>query len=872
MERLRFATKTGRRRVVAKRSSAGHCRVFSLALAVLLSVAFVSASAPAGAQGDIPEVVRELLDDGDRHRAAGRLDEAILSYREARRLDASVLEIYTSLGAVHVGRGELDQALEVFASGLDAQPDDRQLLFNSGVVALRLDRHELALGFVERALRVYRGDPELHSLHGAVLSRLGRYDEALAATEIAADTKPGDPQILFRLGNLQHQLNRDDAAIESFRKAIKKDRDMLRAYYNLGAVLMGAGRFEEARDAYLVALEPFDKAFAAGQSVDSTHALAYQNLGAIYLRREEWKPALDAYGKALRLDPEASSVLYNQGFIYFSLRQLSAAEDAYKQALALDPDLPVAYLHLGQIHQQRGELEEAIRWLTDGLPRFDAEDRLTAWRALAESEVSLGHPQEAERAYREVLEAAPKDLPSRLALGRLLRREGRPHEARQELERARAAEPDNREISVELAVLARVEGRTADEQKLYEDVLRSGGSRKDLWPVRLSLAVLHLRQGELEKARPHFEILDRETSSSRSGRKSAAKNQSEAGPGDEATQLIATLHGLLLALDGDRVAARKRLRGVLTEDGDFAAASEVSAVLEAMEGKSSSIAELTKVYDRHRSGRLESVTRANLGLALWSMGRSDEAQEHLEVAAAVLPRWVSLRAALGHIALENARYEAAVTELVAASSLCREPLPLGGQALSVGGSPEGVFQTAIGGDAGCKEVERNLGLAKIHTAYAGLQAAVRGSGSLTEVRRLAGDALKVDMGPVLKAVAHFVRGTAALAQGSYESAGRDLGSALAGALPEALQALALNNQAVAQARLGRFDSADELFAAARSSRNLSGEATLNLGILLDDHLGKPRQALELYREYAAKKGRRQSEVETWIERLERVYR
>ena len=812
----------------------------------------------------MPEVVRERLEEGDRHRDAGRLEQAAESYLEARRLGPGVLEVYASLGALHVSRDDLESALQAFTAGLELEPDDRQLLFNAAVVALRLERFDEALGHVERALASHRGDGDLHSLHGAILTRLERPAEALAALETAAKRKGGDPQIFFRLGNLHHQLGQQEQAVAAFRKAIKRDRGYLRAHYNLGAVLVEMERFDEALEAYVTALAPLEQAFAAGRPVDAVHARAYQNLGAIYFQQQEWRRALDAYDKALTLDPALAGALYNQGFIHFRLGDLDAAEHAYRRALELDAELPLAYLHLGRIHHQRGELEAAVDSLGAGLPRLDGESRLDALRTLADGLRRLGRAPEAEQAYRAVLETLPGDLPARLALGRTLRRSGRGAEARRELEHVRRLAPDHVGAGLELAALAASDGRAGDEQALLENVLRVGGGRPELWPARFNLALLLLRQGRTSDARPHLEALAR--------LRPGDRGQGDGRPDAAARRLIATLNGLLLARGGDLPAARQRLLAVLAEDTGFTAAAEALAVLGVLDDPAGASQALADTYERSRGGALEAAARANLGQALWLGGRPDDARGHLQAAAAAFPHWLSVRAALGEVALAEDRHEEALVHLAAAGELCGDEA----------GSPlidpplERFFIITLGGadrEPLCDRLQTSLALARTGAALERLKPALASGSGLGAVRQLAASALAGQLPPRARAVAHFVRGTAQLAGGDDPSARRDLSQALAIGLPTSLQPRASNNLGVALTRLGRIEEARASFERASPAYP---EATLNLGILLDDPAGDPRAALEHYRAYLASAplavGGRRQEVETWIERLERIYR
>ena len=823
---------------------------------VLAVAGLLFAAGPMAAQDDVPEVVRERLEEGDRHRQAGRFEAAIESYGEAQRLGPRVLEVYTSLGALYVGREELESALETFAAGLEIAPDDRQLLFNAAVVAMRLERFDTALRHVERALARNRGDGDLHSLHGAILTRLERPQDALAALQTAVKRKPNDPQILFRLGNLHHQVGQKQQAVDAFRKAIKKDRDMLRAFYNLGAVLVEIGRYDEALDAYLTALAPLEQAFAAGQPVEAIHARAYQNLGAIHFQKEDWRQALDAYDKALQLDPALPGALYNQGFIHFTLGDADAAERAYRAALELDPELPLAYFHLGQIHQQQGELEAAVEILTEGLPRQVGEPRVDTLRSLADCQERLGHTEDAERAYRAVLEAVPEDLPAHLALGRALRRAGRAEEARRELEHVRRIAPDHAGAGLELAALARSQGRTDDEKTLYEDLLRADSTRPELWPVRLNLALLLLRQGATTDARSQLEALTR--------LQGADKRR---GPGPDERKLIATIDGLLLALDSDLPAGRKRLRAVLAEDANFASAADVLAVIDALADPADTTEALTESYDRLRDGALATIARANLGQALWLAGRSGDAHEHLEAAATAYPRWLSVRAALGDIALVEKRYNDAIAHLTDAAELCN-----GAGNEMLGAAPEGFFSSTVGSAAGrmqlCDRLQTTLGLARVGAAFERLGPALTGDDAIGTVRELADRALDVPLPPGPQATALFVRGTARLAQNAYDAARRDLNQAVAGELSPTLRPRANNNLGIALTRLERFDEARAAYEAASPD---FADATLNLGILLDEHADDPSAALEHYRAYLTAGGDRR-DVKTWVERLERIYR
>jgi tetratricopeptide (TPR) repeat protein len=64
---------------------------------------------------------------------------------------------------------------------------------------------------------------------------------------------------------------------------------------------------------------------------------------------------------------------------------------------------------------------------------------------LAQAELALGRPVEAERAYRRYLQAQPEDVGARLAVARIQIDDGRPEAARDSVKAALAVAPNNAE-------------------------------------------------------------------------------------------------------------------------------------------------------------------------------------------------------------------------------------------------------------------------------------------------------------------------------------------------------------------------------------------------------------------------------------------
>ncbi|MEM8931416.1 MAG: hypothetical protein AAGE94_09585, partial [Acidobacteriota bacterium] len=126
-----------------------------------------------------------------------------------------------------------------------------------------------------------------------------------------------------------------------------------------------------------------------------------------------------------------------------------------------------------------------------------------------------------------------------------------------------------------------------------------------------------------------------------------------------------------------------------------------------------------------------------------------------------------------------------------------------------------------------------------------------------------------------RTLARYLRGLARSTTGDATGAIDDLLAALDAELPGELEPAARLQLGSHLAETGQHVAARAAFDAVRSNaasdRATRLAATLNLAILLDDHLDDSRAALDLYDAYLRDGGTR-AEVEGWAARLREIYR
>jgi len=175
------------------------------------------------------------------------------------------------------------------------------------------------------------------------------------------------------LGEAFMQIGRPDLAYDHFLRATQEKPHFGVAQYNLGTVLAGQGRREEAREAFQMAIR-------YGQEAPDV-AQAYHNLGIVMLDENELSQARAMFSEALRLVPTKQSSYLARGMANFRLNDYRAAESDFIAAGSLSPD-PGAYFWMGRCREKVGDLAgatEAYRKALALRPEMkDAKERLDA--------------------------------------------------------------------------------------------------------------------------------------------------------------------------------------------------------------------------------------------------------------------------------------------------------------------------------------------------------------------------------------------------------------------------------------------------------------------------------------------------------------
>jgi len=361
------------------------------------------------------------------------------------------VEHLTNQGANLAAGGRFAEAAQAFQQVILMAPDFAPAHYNLGLARMRLGAYSEAADALETALQLRPDHGDAWYRLGVARQEQGRYGAAAQAFRSALPLLQGDARIRYRLGFVAWQL-RDWAEVvahwTAFRTAYADHAlapkilgDLPQAYYNLGTAHQGAGRTDEALEAYGAAL-----------ALDPGFAAAHQNVAVLFRDNGDLEEAARAYRRALRTRPQSPELLTGLGGVLALGDSLQLAAGLYRGALRIDRGHVQAWYGLADVHLRAGALDSArIEALA-----IVADDTTDAGRfaflAYVYEHSNRGERYgrgyasgRAVRAYTTAIRLDPLNAGLHYNLGVIYGRQGDYARSIQALERAVALDPTHRE-------------------------------------------------------------------------------------------------------------------------------------------------------------------------------------------------------------------------------------------------------------------------------------------------------------------------------------------------------------------------------------------------------------------------------------------
>ncbi len=365
-------------------------------------------------------------------RALKPLDKSLL-------IDPRVPETRRYVGLVHLGAGRPGHARAMWSYAVDIRPD-----YAAAILGLAmLDRTQGLPEARERYARVLELDPddlEARRTYGELLSEAGQLDEAQAQLARVVAATPGDLRARRALALVLAARHAGNELSTELAEIVRLDPDDMDARLELGAAYASIGNVDAALAAYEEVLRRHPK-----------NAVALKIAADLYRGKGEPAKAAAYYEKLRRMAPDDPRPWFLLGTSYYEAGRLDAAERMFTEGARFPGMLGDAYSNLGAIAFRRGDVKQAIWFLSRAATRRPGKAGVRYNYALA-----LSAAKRYEDALREVTAAtaaAPRDAEIRFFSGVVELRMGRVADAEAAFQETLRIDPNHESAKHNLALL-----------------------------------------------------------------------------------------------------------------------------------------------------------------------------------------------------------------------------------------------------------------------------------------------------------------------------------------------------------------------------------------------------------------------------------
>jgi anaphase-promoting complex subunit 3 len=272
----------------------------------------------------------------------------------------------------------------------------------------------------KEALRAFQALPVRHQMTGWALHQQGRahlelneFAPAQRCLEFMQSKEPSRMRGLELLSTVYWHLKKEVELSHLAQRVVDWDRTAPEAWCVVGNC------FSLQKD-HETALVFFGRSLQLNPDFTYTHTLS----GYEYMANEDFEKAITCFRQALRTDDRHYNAWYGLGAIYHRQEKFDLAEYHFQRAVSIHPTSSVLRCNLGISQYANGKAYVALDTLAEAF-RLDPQNPQARFQR-ATIYTALHRPAEALEELKKVRDAAPREATVHFALGKVLKRLGRP--------------------------------------------------------------------------------------------------------------------------------------------------------------------------------------------------------------------------------------------------------------------------------------------------------------------------------------------------------------------------------------------------------------------------------------------------------------
>jgi len=297
----------------------------------------------------------------------------------------------------------------------------------------------------------------------------GEPEKALARLNSLDALDPQNPDILLTRATVYSSMHKHAEAINEYQKALTKvDEDLDEIHTSIAFEYQNQGEYVKAAD-------HLKKAIKLNKENES---LLYE-IGYCYEMGQMSEEAVGFFTREINSRPYSYVAWYNLGMAYSALELYEKAIDSFDYAIAIDPAFTPAYFSKAQGYEQMEMYHEAINVYKHTF-ELEKPDAMTYYY-IGDCYASLEKYDTAIEFYRKSISLERHFSDAWMGIGLCFVEQGQHSEALSHMEQAIKLESDNAEYYIVLAETQLALGMNDDAEHSYEKASELEPYHAEIW-------------------------------------------------------------------------------------------------------------------------------------------------------------------------------------------------------------------------------------------------------------------------------------------------------------------------------------------------------------------------------------------------------
>lgn len=343
-----------------------------------------------------PDRVDALIQQARVLTMRGKVNEALSLLEGAVKKHPKHQGLRTAYARLLVDAKQYDKAFEQFKIVNKQSPDDGDVLFALGVLAVQLNRIDDGERYLSRLNKANKGySAESAYYLGRIAEEFRKNPDKAIKWYEQVDRGENYLEAQMRIAYLIAQKGDVDLAIAGLRDvAARGPAQVLRVYLVEGQLLRDAGRYQEAMEVFNSGLEDLPD----NSDLLYSRAMVAEKLDQLDLMESDLK-------RVLAREPDNIDALNALGYTLADrTRRYSEAAEYIQRAIELRPDSHYVLDSMGWLQYRLGNYADAVKYLRRAL-EVNPDSEIAAH--LTEVLWVMGDKQAARAVWKQALDAAP---------------------------------------------------------------------------------------------------------------------------------------------------------------------------------------------------------------------------------------------------------------------------------------------------------------------------------------------------------------------------------------------------------------------------------------------------------------------------------